>query len=283
MTTPSRASLLADNRILGYDEYGPSDGRPLLIFHGNPGSRRDAALVDTELFTQHGVHAIVPDRPGIGLSTFQPGRRLLDWPSDVSALLAALGIERCAVMGISAGGAYALAWAYALPKRVTQGLLVSTVTPYIAEGEGQAQRYFALARRSWWLVAGILVLMRRGLQDPAALVAQAQASMAEADRQALQEPHGREAFLATLRAGFRQGVRGLAWDAMLVARPWGFRVADVQTPFRVWHGEADENAPVAQTRALAGELKHGELRTYPGEGHFSLAIRHFDEFLALTR
>ena len=54
-----------------------------------------------------GVRLISPDRPGMGLSTYQPGRRLVDWPADVAHLTEALGIERFAVMGWSAGGPYA--------------------------------------------------------------------------------------------------------------------------------------------------------------------------------
>ena len=33
-----------------------------------------------------GIRLVAPDRPGMGLSTFQPGRTLLDWPEDVTAL-----------------------------------------------------------------------------------------------------------------------------------------------------------------------------------------------------
>ncbi len=50
----------------------------------------------------------------MGLSTFQKGRRLSDWPADVAALADALGIERFAVLGFSGGGAYTAACAVAV-------------------------------------------------------------------------------------------------------------------------------------------------------------------------
>jgi pimeloyl-ACP methyl ester carboxylesterase len=55
-----------------------------------------------------------------GLSDFQPHRRLVDWPDDVSAFADALGLARCAVLGMSAGGPYVLAcaqqpWGFSLP------------------------------------------------------------------------------------------------------------------------------------------------------------------------
>ena len=50
-------------------------------------SRLDAAPAH-EAALAKGVRLISPDRPGMGLSTYQPGRRLLDWPHDVRELAA---------------------------------------------------------------------------------------------------------------------------------------------------------------------------------------------------
>lgn len=58
---------------------------------------------------------IAPDRPGFGLSTFDARRRIADWPDDVRALAAHLGIARFAILGGSGGAPYALACARALP------------------------------------------------------------------------------------------------------------------------------------------------------------------------
>ena len=97
---------LPDGRVLAYEEYGVPTGFPILSFHGGLSSRLDAAPAH-EAAVATGVRLIAPDRPGMGLSTYQPGRRLLDWPADVAHLADALGIERFAVMGWSAGGPYA--------------------------------------------------------------------------------------------------------------------------------------------------------------------------------
>ena len=68
---------LADGRTLGYAEYGPATGPALFLFHGLPGSRLAAAGMWS---MEHPlIRVIAPDRPGFGLSTFQPGRRLTDW------------------------------------------------------------------------------------------------------------------------------------------------------------------------------------------------------------
>ena len=75
------------------------------------------------------IRAIVPDRPGYGLSDFQRHRRLLDWPADVEQLADHLGLERFAVLGVSGGGPHAAACAYAIPHRLTRVGLVSSAAP----------------------------------------------------------------------------------------------------------------------------------------------------------
>ena len=81
---------LPDGRVLAYEEYGIPTGFPVLSFHGGLSSRLDAAPAH-EAAVAKGVRLISPDRPGMGLSTYQPGRRLIDWPADVTHLTEALG------------------------------------------------------------------------------------------------------------------------------------------------------------------------------------------------
>src|SRR5438477_9457290 len=88
---------LRDGRQLAYREYGRHDGRPLLFFHGTPGSRFP------QWSDEGAFRIIVPDRPGMGLSDFQADRRLVDWPDDVAQLTDHLGIDDFSVAGVSGG------------------------------------------------------------------------------------------------------------------------------------------------------------------------------------
>ena len=120
---------LPDGRELAYEVYGDPAGDPVLSFHGGLSSRLDAAPAH-QAALDLGVRLISPDRPGIGRSTFQPGRRLLDWPADVAALTEALGIDRFAVMGWSCGGPYAAACGARMSDRVTAVGLLSSAVPF---------------------------------------------------------------------------------------------------------------------------------------------------------
>lgn len=58
---------LPDGRKLCYAEYGDSDGKPVILFHGIPNSRLLYGLMPDCLFLP-GLHLIAPDRPGYSLS-----------------------------------------------------------------------------------------------------------------------------------------------------------------------------------------------------------------------
>jgi pimeloyl-ACP methyl ester carboxylesterase len=270
---------LPDGRTLAYAEFGDPTGYPLIWCHGNPGSRREADLLEPTLLKRAHVRAIVPDRPGIGLSTWRAHRRLVDWPTDVAALTAALKIDRFALLGLSGGAPYALVCARAMPHRITRTAIVSGVGSLDAlDEETRHQRgpsYFVMARRSYWLAKMMVWFMQRAMRQPDKLMAQLFADLPAIDQEVLSEPRTRQSFLNLLHEALRQGSHGLAWDAVLIARPWGFSLREIKLYVDLWHGEADRNAPLAMGGGMAEQLPNSYLHILPGEGHFSLALRHF--------
>lgn len=88
---------LPDGRKLGYSQYGLSTGKPIFYCHGLPGSRIEAGHLH-EAALETGARIIATDRPGMGLSTFLPGRTLLDHPKDLEHLASHLKINEYGVM-----------------------------------------------------------------------------------------------------------------------------------------------------------------------------------------
>src|SRR5213592_4760251 len=72
---------LRDGRRLAYATAGETAGTPVVAIHGTPGCRDPETWEEAAAAT--GARLILPDRPGYGLSDFQPDQRLLDWPRDV--------------------------------------------------------------------------------------------------------------------------------------------------------------------------------------------------------
>jgi pimeloyl-ACP methyl ester carboxylesterase len=120
---------LADGRRLAFSEHGQRGGFPIMYLHGAIGSplRRNGEL---DLATDElGLRLIFVQRPGFGDSDQQSGRTLLHFPSDLERLADALGLERFAVVGVSAGGPYAVACAHRLAQRITAAAAVSSLSP----------------------------------------------------------------------------------------------------------------------------------------------------------
>lgn len=279
---------LADGRVLGYAEYGSPAGPPLFMFHGLPGSRLEAPeMWPAEPET---VRVIAPDRPGMGRSTFQPGRRLTDWADDVRQLADSLGVGRFLVAGFSGGGPHALAVAHGLPDRVIAAGSIAGAGPIGSRQDRDAlsranpanQVIFALARKAPALLWPLVAQHARGMKrHPAKVVAAAARarSLPEADRQAMTEPRLRGQITATAAEAFRQGARGTVHEIRICAQPWGFDPAAIKPPVHIWHGDQDTNAPVAMAQHLAQRIPGSSLTIYRGEGHL-IVPKHWDEILA---
>lgn len=80
--------------------------------------------------------------------------------------------------------------------------------------------------------------------------------------------------MAMVCEAVRQGPGGTQQDLCLMVSSWGFRPEEIQVPVRLWHGEADKNAPIAMGRYLAGAMPHAVLTSLPGEGHLSVMAKN---------
>jgi pimeloyl-ACP methyl ester carboxylesterase len=257
---------LRDGRRLAYREYGATDGAPVFFFHGWPGSRLD--LAPNEGATKDtGVRVISVDRPGIGGSDPQPGRRVLDWPRDVAELADSLGVERFAVLGFSFGGPYARACAYALADRVTRAGLVSCLGqidyPDGKRGMPPPTRYGpAAARISPWFARPMVWFTARQAGG-GKMIDQLAKSMSPPDVEVLRRPEVRERLGRSLSESFRQGTWAATWDGVAVARGEGFRLEAIETEVMIWHGDQDRNDPVAMARTPAATVAQCESRVLP--------------------
>jgi pimeloyl-ACP methyl ester carboxylesterase len=278
-----RSVRLRDGRSLGYAEYGDPRGLAVFYCHGMPGSRLQRHP-DLMTVAATGARLIVADRPGCGLSTFQGGRRLLDWPADLSQLADALGIDRFGVVGVSGGGPHALACAHAIPERLTGVAVVSSPAPldrpHALDAWGRYARLgLQVARASPSLFYPLLALGGNPARDPEGFVTLGVEYLPQADQRVLARPDVHAMLVADTHESVRQGLRGYWWDLVVLARPWGFDPESIAMPVHLWHGEADAIVPCAMGRCLSGALPACRSRYLPGEGHF-LIFDHLEEVFA---
>lgn len=304
MTTWARQNqkfTLPDGRILGFAEYGSRNGTPLLYFHGYPSSRLEAKLVD-EMARRRGLRVIALDRPGFGLSTPQPHRRIIDWPSDVQAFAQGVHLPRFAVLGLSGGGPYALACAHILPRNMLTGVgLFASGPPWVAGAQHMSlfHRATSVAATHWpgglrvvmnasvgmvqWLATKGPVMRRIDGWLDAQEQKEEDGPVAAPDGTAKQTTAERreELLRALIDEPFAQKAEAAVHEAGLLSSPdWGFRLEDVDYDVvRIWHGAEDKNAPVVMIRYLAERLPHCALCEFEGDTHYTM-FKHLERALS---
>jgi pimeloyl-ACP methyl ester carboxylesterase len=276
MTTTGEQIRLRDGRALGYAEYGDSGGKPVFFFQGTPGSR--LLHPDETQIRSLGARLIMLDRPGFGLSDFQPGRRLLDWPDDVVEVADRLGLRRFAVVGVSGGGPYVAACAYKIPQRLTAAALVSSGAPTDVPGAMDGMPFMRRAavyigRRAPWLLRSLVWLTSNPHRDLQGFFERYTAHNPPADQALLARPEFRDMLMASYAEATRAGIRGFAWEVQVFAQPWGFRLEDIPIEVHLWHGEEDTSTPLAMAQYLADVIPNCRARFLAGEGHFLLFTR----------
>lgn len=265
-----RTLTMPDGRTVGFADYG-GPGTPVLWCHGGPGSRLEPEYF-AALAAELGLRLVGIDRPGYGLSTPQPGRTIGAWPGDALAVADTLGLERFATVGISTGGAYALALA-ARSARVIGAVTCCAMTD-MRWPEGKAamvaprqvwaardrEAACAVVTTQWTSSAGLSV-------DPRVH----SIPLAPSDAELFAEPRWAAQWRDNEREMLAHGVVGYTDDRLADGDGWHtFDVRRIACPVLVLHGTSDTLVPVAQATHTQRLVPGAALDVRAGLGHFSI-------------
>ena len=222
---------------------------------------------------QRNVRLVAIDRPGYGLTDARPGHRIPDVVDDLVAVAEALGLEQFSLVSVSTGGPFALATAARLPERVRALALISSPAPY-SERSGLAGMDIRsrailvwLPRYAPWLLGPLWSrLAALSGSDPAGFVRLIADTLPSSERRAITSPEVAEVFMNASYEAFRTGIGGVVAEQRLLARDWGFAMAEVKAPVWLWHGEEDGASPIAMAHWLVAALPKCQAQFLPGRG-----------------
>jgi pimeloyl-ACP methyl ester carboxylesterase/DNA-binding winged helix-turn-helix (wHTH) protein len=216
------------------------------------------------------------DERGCGLSDWQvPGFSFDDWVDDLDTVVEAAGLDRFPLLGVSQGGAVAVAYAARRPERVTRLILAGAY----AQGRQVRARDDA-ARTS---AALDLELARVGwtTQDPSFLQVFASQFLPDGT------PQDWDEFTAFQRrtTSPANGVRFLEEFARIDVSAIAHRVA---CPTLILHSRDDARVPAAQAGELAALIPDSRLVLLDSRNHLLTSsepawaefLTHIDAFLA---
>lgn len=248
METPTLVDL-KDGRKIEVRTAGPKDGEILFFHHGTPGAGlpfrpwvKSAAA--------RGLRTVMYSRPGYGLSTAAPGRKIVDAASDTAVILDAVGATTFRTIGWSFGAPHALACAAALPDRCLATVAIAGSAPHPSDGvdwfAGMADENVAelgLALQGEAALAPFLEASAHAYatMQAANLIQSFGGLLSEADKAQMTGEFA-EWLAETLRVGTAHGIAGVRDDDLAIMSDWGFRVADARSAV-IWHGTQDRMVP----------------------------------------
>ncbi|TAQ91199.1 hypothetical protein B7494_g488 [Chlorociboria aeruginascens] len=294
-TDSSATLILPDGRKLGYAQYGSLTGRPIFYLHGLPGSRMEGAYFD-EPGLELGARIISVDRPGMGWSSPQPGRTLLDHPKDLEHLAQHLELEDYRVLGISGGGPYALACAMALPREKLKcvsivcglgppdiGMRGSNFVHWIGFTFGFHYSPSFLLRWFWQREpTGRLDLTdEKRLELWLQRESKPKATVHEKDIELLKDEDFLRVSLRSCRESFAQGFEGVRQDGKLISSDFGFRIEDIRPdlPVQLWYGKHDTFVPLNHGVQIAARLGGRAHLRVEDETHGSISMNLKRQYL----
>ena len=276
---------LANGLKLGYAEFGDPRGEVAFYFHGWPSSRFQGSLFH-EVAKQQGMRLICPDRPGIGLSDFQSGRTLSDWPETLTQLAAHVGADNYHVIGWSGGGPYVLITALKLPKRLLSASIICGAPPLKFLGDREMFWLYRLMIQLRHYFPSILGAVLR-LGGMAAKGSPQKAPLrwlmkllGEEDRRMLNLPGIYEVVRDATLGALDRGPSSVIADADIYLSEWGFEVSQINFPIRFWHGKQDRNIDWTYTERIAALIPVATSVWSEIDGHYSLPITHAEQILA---
>ncbi|MDH2370908.1 alpha/beta fold hydrolase [Providencia rettgeri] len=234
--THQHTMKLPDNRQFCWFESGPKTGFPVIFCTG--AGMSGSLGFGLDLLEQLNIRLIVPERAGLGESTFHPEKSLKSFAMDVQALLNEQSITRFSVVGFSQGAVFAMAIAH-----YCQPISLSIVS-------GQDQFEYPATRAI--LRTDVVNMQEQALNTPEALsdwllknvtgewlLAFILNCSADIDQQLYNEEQFLDAYTACIRRAFAQGNQGYVQDLILSLQSWGFTPEDIQCPTSLWYGELD--------------------------------------------
>ncbi|WP_212630196.1 alpha/beta hydrolase [Pseudomonas sp. KB-10] len=238
---------------MDFTDYGDPAGKPVIYFHGVPGSPHESSLFDAPA-REHGLRILCFNRFAIDRTITGTDY----YRHIVQSISEAVQGAHLDVIGFSLGTHVALEVGALMQDQIRNLHLISAAAPldagdYLDEMAGKA--VFSLARQSpclfGWLARCQALLAKRAFP---LLFRMLFASARGQDCKRVQDPKFRALLCQVLQQAFASGAAGYIRDIQQYLQPWSADAFSGEADISLWHGTEDNWSPFSMSEGLAGRL-----------------------------
>ena len=202
----------------------------------------------------------------------------------LEALCQHLDLRQVNVLGVSAGGACALACGAVFPSLIHRVVAISTTSPFTPQSLAQVNRtnrfFYWLARHLPWLSwanANFVAWVCRNKME--SFLERSKGKFSPAERYEVDKAGVRQVLIASAKEAYPHGHgRGLAQDLENQANAWGFDPCKIEVETHLWAPEDDTSSPSIMAQHLHDQISNSHLHLVPDAGHL-WHIGHLQEIL----
>ncbi len=269
---------------IAYRDYGPKDGRPLIVFHSGFGSRLAIPPGYEAMCERTNRRIIVPDRPGLGKTPFVEGHPA-QWNAQLTEFVDKLGLIDYHVLGSIIACQMAMSYAAQADERLTRLILTSPVylnddsdTEYLTEILSPAAKYVKLSPQfakeiyTLWLKA---VTLNLDTHYPAMLAE----SVGSAERELFEEKGVIQLLTDVFKEGARQSLDGILNEMVYCMTPLHLDLSKITMPVDIWYGTEDKRITREGVETIFKALPNHRLHIQDGYSeHIYYAL--FEQIIA---
>lgn len=269
---------LPNGRKVSFSIYGCENGKELLFCHGVNGTRIQASLFESVAY-KLGLKIITPDRPGYGESTPVLKRDYMDWADDIQMFLDKLGIKKCGILGLSAGGNYALACLFKYPKYFSKAVMVSSASGAFKSRKGPERMLadFLLKHPSYISIyLGFMFKLNNSAKKMKYMIQKL--GMSDSDIELFEKMDIASLITLTEKEAYINGSEVPASDVTRAIQDVDFDLSKITIPVKFWYGGQDRVVPANVARIVEKLIPNVEIIIKEDAGHM-LIFQYLGEIL----
>lgn len=267
-----------NKHLIVYEIYGDPNGKPLIYFHGWPGS-----ILEAELLEQHAKNYKLKI---VAVNRFQTDtiktNYYKEWADIFNKLLIDLQIDKVDILAVSAGAVHTYAFLNYYPQKIDKVTIVSGMTPL--EKNLPLTPHFKLLKfgcdHSKAFISFVVYLLKLCFKYTTSLTLKTMQLCTKGnDPKTLSKKESKTFLYENILSATKNGTKGLTNEICPMIYDWGFDSLKIEKEITLLHGDQDSIIPLKYVKEFIKEKKNFHLKSMQNEGHYSLGLENMEEIL----